>query len=338
VLWVTRSRRSFRFIALTASTIAALLVVLMGPAAAQATFPGKNGKIAFSFFAGPTNLGSDDFEIATIVPGEAPMALPHQKPHKDNWPDWSPDGSKIVWWHQSPNDVDVWVMNADGSGQTNLTSENKGTDANAAWSPDGTEIVLDSNYNTDTGFSEIQVMDANGHFLRQLTHNGAEFDNFGQFSPDGTRIAFSHSSATGEDSAIRTMDANDGGNVVTLTPDSLIAFNPDWSPDGKRILFVVASCDACPLAQDIWIMNADGSNPRPLTNTPSELEFRPSFSPDGKQITFASIPMTAEHADGSLPADIWVMNANGRGRTNITNTPNFNERAPDWGPRPQEGG
>jgi Tol biopolymer transport system component len=334
VLWMTRSRRSFRLTAVTAGTVAALLAVLLAPATAQATFPGKNGKIAFSFLAGPTNFGSDDFEIYTIVPGEDPVALRHQNPRKDNWPDWSPDGSKIVWWHQAPaGNIDVWVMNADGSGQTNLTTENTGADVNAAWSPDGTEIVLDSNYNTDTGFSEIQVMSAGGTFLRQLTHNGPEFDNFGQFSPDGTRIAWTHD-PTGEDPAIYTMDSIDGSNIEKITPDWLKAGLPDWSPDGKRILFVDNFCGPCP-ASDIWVINVDGGNLTRLTNTPSEHEFRPGWSPDGRKITFTSVPLTEEHPDADLPADIYVMHANGRGRTNITNTPTYNERASDWGPRRQ---
>jgi Tol biopolymer transport system component len=96
-----------------------------------------------------------------------------QNPRKDNWPDWSPDGKKIVWWHQGPaGNFDVYLMNSDGSAQTNLTSENPGADLNAAWSPDGSEIVVDSSYLTDTGFSEIEVMDATGTVFRQLTHNG----------------------------------------------------------------------------------------------------------------------------------------------------------------------
>src|SRR6266545_1527848 len=274
--------------------VVGLAVVLLSAAPASATFPGKNGAIAFSFLPGPTNFGSDNFEIYTIIPGEEPTALPPQNPRKDNWPDWSPDGRQIVWWHQWPaGNLDVYRMNADGSGQTNLTAENPGADVNAAWSPDGTEIVLYSNYQTETGFSEIY-----------------------------------------------TMDATDGGNLVKLTPDSMLAFTPDWSPDGKRIVFVNSSCDACAPAQDIWIMDADGGNLTGLTNTPTELEFRPGFSPDGRKITFSSIPLTAEHPDGSLPADIFVMNVNSRGTTNITNTPTFNERASDWGARtfPSEDG
>lgn len=319
-----KAQLTVRVLALSAVLAAALIAA----ASAQATFPGKNGKIAFSFLPGPTNFGSDDFEIFTIIPGEAPVALPKQNPRKDNWPDWSPDGTKLVWWHQGPaGNFDVWAMNADGSGQTNLTSENPGFDANAAWSPDGTEIVLDSDYQTDTGWGEIQVMDASGTFFRQLTHDGeSSFSGWGQFSPDGDRIAFA-SNRSGR-LAIYTMDADDGGDVEKLTPDSMEGYLPDWSPDGERIVFA-GFCDLCD-PSDVWVMDADGGNLKQLTDTPSENEFRPGWSPNGKKVTFSSMP-----APFTGPADIYVMNANGQGRTNITNTPTFNERASDWGPRVQ---
>jgi Tol biopolymer transport system component len=171
-----------------------------------------------------------------------------QNPRKDNWPDWSPDGKKIVWWHQGPaGNFDVYLMNSDGSAQTNLTSENPGADLNAAWSPDGSEIVVDSSYLTDTGFSEIEVMDATGTVFRQLTHNGPQFDNFGQFSPDGKRIAWAHD-PDGLHSAIYTMEADDGGNVLKVTPDWLFASLPDWSPDGTRILSSTTSAVRAPKA------------------------------------------------------------------------------------------
>jgi Tol biopolymer transport system component len=312
-----------------------LIAGLLSAAPASATFPGKNGKIAYSFFPGADNFGSTDFELVTIKPGSPFVPLPKQNPRKDNWPDWSPDGRQLVWWHQLPGGhFDVYKMNADGTGQTNLTGANPGDDLNAAWSPDGKEIVLDSNSQTDTGFFEIQVMDSNGQHYRQLTHGGPDFDNFGQFSPDGKRIAYTHGSAGTDESAIYTMDAKDGANQKKLTQDLLFAGNPDWSPDGKRIVFVDNFCGPCPQS-DIWVMNADGSDPVRLTNTPTEHEFRPGFSPDGKKITFSNIPLTPEHPFADLPADVYVMNANGTGRRNITNSPDQQDRAPDWGPRPE---
>jgi Tol biopolymer transport system component len=319
-----------------ALSVALTTLSLALPTPTAATYPGKNGPIAFSYLAGPTNLGSDNFEIATIVPGEAPVLLPAQNPRKDNWPDWSPDGRKIIWWHAgAAGNFDVYVMNADGTNQINLTSENSGPDLNASWSPDGTQIILDSNYGVRSGFSELQVMDATGTNFRQLTHNGRQFDNWGQFSPDGTRIAWTHD-RDGEHSAIYVMNAADGSHVVQLTPDWLHAATADWSPDGKRLIFVDNACSTC-AQSDIWVINADGSNLTRLTNTPNENEFRPVWSPDGRKIVFSSAPMTAEHPDGDLPADIWVMRYDGKGRTNITNTPNFNERAADWGPSVQGG-
>jgi Tol biopolymer transport system component len=102
------------------------------------------------------------------------------------------------------------------------TKQNPRKDNWPDWSPDGSEIVVDSSYLTDTGFSEIEVMDATGTVFRQLTHNGPQFDNFGQFSPDGKRIAWAHD-PDGLHSAIYTMEADDGGNVLKVTPDWLFA-------------------------------------------------------------------------------------------------------------------
>jgi TolB protein len=222
-------------------------------------------------------------------------------------------------------------MNADGSGQVNLTSENPGLDAEAAWAPDGRTVALLSDYNTDTGQEEVQLMDASGENFRQLTHTASgEISDFPQFSPDGTKIAFTRYSLDSDASAIYLMDA-DGGNEVRITPEWMSAGVPDYSPDGSRIVFFDEFCE-CP-ASDIWTVNPDGTSLTRLTNTPTDHEFRPGFSPDGKKLTFSNIPITAEHPLGDLPADIFTMTAKGTGRTNLTNTPDLQERASDWGPR-----
>lgn len=310
-----------------------LIVALGGVAAspAQATFPGKNGLIAFSHFPGASNSNAANFEIATIGLDSPFTPLPAQNPRKDNWPDWSPDGSQIVWWHAGTGgNFDVYKMNADGTGQVNLTTENPGSDLNAAWSPDGQEIALASSYNTTTGFSEVQVMDAAGQTFRQLTAGGSQLDDFAQFSPDGERIAFC-SNRSGH-FAIYTMDADDGDGVEKLTADSLEACTPDWSPDGEEIVFNDNVCGTCP-ASDIQAVDADGGSVRRLTDTPTENDFRPGFSPNGKKVVFASETVTDPDLFTTLPADIFVVNVNGTGIRNVTNSPNFQDRAPDWGTR-----
>ena len=313
------------------------MLLLAGPVAvpAHATFPGKNGLIAFSHFAGTSNSSSANHEIALIGLDSPLTPLPSQNPRKDFLPDWSPDGTQIVWWHfGSGGNFDIYKMDADGSSQVNLTSENTGSDLNAAWSPDGQEIVLSSTHQTDDGFAELQVMDADGvTFKRQLTDNGSIVDDWAQFSPDGERIAFA-SNRSGH-FAIYTMDADDGGDVRQLTPDAMEAYLPDFSPDGEQITFTDNICNTCP-GSDIWVMDADGGAFRKLTNTPSENNsFRSGFSPNGKKIVFTREPIIDLEPFTTLPADIYVMNANGTGVRNITNSPNFQDRTADWGARVQ---
>jgi Tol biopolymer transport system component len=328
----TRNSRRAR---IAAAALSAACAGLLAAGPAQATFPGKNGLIALSHFPGASNSNAANFEIATIGLDSPLTPLPAQNPRKDNWPDWSPDGSQLIWWHHAGgSNLDTYKMNANGTGQTNLTSENPGFDGNAAWSPDGQAIVLSSSYATTTGDAEIQVMDASGQTFRQLTAGGAG-PGLPQFSPDGEKIAFC-SDRTGH-LAIYTMDADDGENQSQLTTDSLEACIPDWSPDGQEIVFSDNTCDTCP-ASDIQAIDVDSGSVRRLTNTPTENEFRASFSPNGTKIVFTSETVTDPDLFTTLPADIYVMNAQGTGVRNITNSPNFQDRAADWGSRAKGSG
>ncbi|MCA1683763.1 MAG: FG-GAP-like repeat-containing protein, partial [Actinobacteria bacterium] len=75
------------------------------------------------------------------------------------YPDWSPDGSRIVYRHRALAGDDVWVMNADGSGKTNLTKEPGTYKYNPVWSPDGARIAYESAINS---VAVIGIMNANG--------------------------------------------------------------------------------------------------------------------------------------------------------------------------------
>ena len=164
------------------------------------------------------------------------------------------------------------------------------------------KIVFETNRD---GNDEIYVMDANGGNLRNLTQHPAR-DFRPDWSPDGEQIAFISNRSKNEeilvgDDDIYVMDAS-GGNLRNLTNHDAGDWSPDWSPDGKQIVFL-SNRDG---GINAYVMDADGQNVRRLTDYPPDGEFAdmPDWSPDGKQIAFEWM-----QAGGS---GIYVMNLNGR--------------------------
>ena len=107
------------------------------------------------------------------------------------------------------------------------------------------------------------------------------------------------------------------------------------SPEGK-IVFVKQgtepseNCDEQFACDDLWVMDADGTNQTNLTNTPDTNEGQPAWSPDGIKIAFTG--PGAPNEDGVRRGDIYVMDADGTNRTNLTNTPDFLDYQPSWAP------
>jgi hypothetical protein len=174
-------------------------------------------------------------------------------PLTDNEPSWSPDGTKIAFHSNQNNNTDIYVMNANGSNPTRLTAD-PDIDSQPAWSPDGGKIAFTSHRN---GLRQVFVMDANGANQTSLTPGFGEHED-AAWSPDGTKIAFRKSGR------ICVMSAF-GGDQTQLT--SAADGDPVWSPDGTKILFHRGETPEIPIQQDdIFVMNADGSNLINLTD------------------------------------------------------------------------
>ena len=134
-----------------------------------------------------------------------------QPKYRAQAPAWSPDGTKIAFQTNLEGNMEIYVVNADGSDQTRLTNSAASNEA-PAWSPDSKKIVFQSG--RERGL-DIYVIDADGTSEARLTNNIAH-DLAPAWSPDGTKIAFQ--TARDGNFEIYVMDS-DGSNKTRLTND-----------------------------------------------------------------------------------------------------------------------
>jgi len=179
---------------------------------------------------------------------------------------WSPDGSKIAFWSTRDGDLEIYVMDSDGSRQTRLTYS-PGDDQFPAWSPDGSKIAF---YSERDGNPEVYVMNADGSQQLDLTNNPA-YDYFFAWSPDSSQIAFaSDRQSHGE---VYLMNA-DGSQQTNLTNNPAYDWDAAWSPDGSKIAFY-STRDG---SGEVYLMNADGSQQTRLTDSPAD-DGAPAWAP-----------------------------------------------------------
>ena len=177
---------------------------------------------------------------------------------------WSPDSRHIAFMSLRDGNYEIYVMNADGSNQINL-SNNVAGDNLPTWSPDGRYIAFISERD---GNEEIYLMQADGAEQTNLTNNPAP-DCCPSWRPDGLSITFMSlrdklvdGESLDEIYVIRT----DGSEQSNLTNNQARDGRPLWSPDGRHIAFV-SQRDG---RNEIYVMNADGSSQTGLTNNPAD--------------------------------------------------------------------
>src|SRR5437870_978067 len=157
----------------TDSTTALIKGVGPGTATIAATAEGQSGSAAITVvppaLAFTTNRDGNDEIYVTDASGTDVLNLTNN-PANDDWPSWSPDGSKIAFHTDRNGNYEVYVMNADGTGLVNLTN-NTAFDGEPVWSPDGSKIAFDSDRDLNDGNDDVYVMNADGTGLVNLTHN-----------------------------------------------------------------------------------------------------------------------------------------------------------------------
>jgi Tol biopolymer transport system component len=212
----------------------------------------------------------------------------------------APGSGQIAFWSTQGGNPDIYVMNADGSGQVNLTG-NPATDWEFAWSPDGSQIAFAT---ARDGNWDIYVMSSDGTGLRALTNNSGT-DVLPAWSPDGSKIAY----LSDRDGPLGIFVMNaDGSSVSRLTTSGV---GPAWSPDGSKIAFTDSHA--------LYVMNSDGSGVVKLDSVGVGSDLRPAWSPDGTKIAFVRYLGNCRQRGCRPQRDIYVMNADGSGLVDVTN-------------------
>jgi dipeptidyl aminopeptidase/acylaminoacyl peptidase len=211
----------------------------------------------------------------------------------------------------SARDSDIFVV--DGGRSARSLTDRAWWQFDPKWSPDGRKILFSS-------YGNIHVMRADGSKERRLVWSKQRGDKrwvalHPAWSPDGTRVVYDWVEYTPDsenpygNGAIKTISIR-GGKPNVLVPASAMNYSPEWSPDGRSVVFSrVITRQPTPYGEDIFVAPAAGGEPRNLTpTTPNDLS--PRWTPDGR-IIFVSARACGLLTSPACARDVYVMAADG---------------------------
>jgi len=311
------------------------------------------------------SVGDPDIFVYSLETANSENITNH--PAFDADPNFSPDGTQIVFASLRDGNAEIYLMNADGGNVRRLTNH-PAWDNHPVFSPDGTTVAFNSDRENEN--SDVYLMNTDGGDIRHLTdwkhHESVEP---GCWSPDGTRIAFYSDRFDNDDIFVISAEVY-RPRLVLADETSNLQF-PFYSPDDKQIVYqstmsdksgelrvfdvdnkqtrvllktenadiaLVFSPDGMQIAfqnkiesnTEICLIKSDGSGLTNLTQNAAR-NYTPAWSPDGKQIAFAS-----NRGDNYHGYNLFVMNADGGNGRQIYSNKAGMSVSPAWSPDGRE--
>jgi TolB protein len=209
-------------------------------------------------------MNSDGSNVQSLVQGNTPM--------------WSPDGNWLAFTAPSSTGTpEIFIIAPDGSGLTQLTNAPGSVKIHPTWSPDGQSIAY-SQYDPATGHISVWGMTSTGANRNQITTgtwnnvdargkfvNTANDAGSADWNPTSNKIVF-WSGVEGQYGEVWSINSDSTGRTqLTKTGKNINNDDPEWSPDGKKIVFSTNRSGIT----EMWVMNSDGSNAHKIVNNTS---------------------------------------------------------------------
>jgi Tol biopolymer transport system component len=301
--------RSSRRAGVLATAVLTTLATLALAPGVGATFPARNGLIAFQ-----ANVGDTGPQIFTVRSNGKQL---RQVTHVDGvaaQPDWSPDGRQIAF---TLNECSIALVDVDGGNLDEIASEPDACLSDASYTPDGTRLVY-TRFDFVIEVEQIWTMKTDGSDRQFITDAGGPNPNV---SPDGQRLSFKG----GPDGALFVSNI-DGTGIVQVSPSMSVTYKHEWSPDGQHLVVSDNSDPAPDEAVNVVTVRPDGSDWTYVTHYPAGYRANVGgYSPDGKWIVFRL------EGPGLVPT-MYRIRPDGTGLHALYASSSIVPRFIDWGP------